>query len=84
MTMKLIQKSFFNGTREFDLVNDIVNVRIKKFFKEEKITIGLLILHPEPVINGQYLEFHDRYNGHRLLSMLLNKPNAMEFNFTFT
>lgn len=80
MTMKLIQKSFFDGTREFELVDDVVNVRIKKLFKEEKLTVGLLILNPKPIINEPYLEFHDRYKGNLLLSLLLNKPNAEEFN----
>ena len=78
--MKLVQKSLLNGTREFDLAGDVVNVRIKKLFKEEKLTVGLVILNPEPVINGPCLEFHDRYKGHALLSLLLNKPNAEEFN----
>jgi hypothetical protein len=78
--MKLIQKSFLNGTREFELLDDVVNVRIKKFFKEQKNTVGLVILNPEPVVNGPYLEFHDRYKDHQLLSLVLNKPNAEEFN----
>jgi len=78
--MKLVQKSLLNGTREFELAGDVVNVRIKKLFKEEKLTVGLAILNPEPVINGPCLEFHDRYKGHLLLSLLLNKPNAVEFN----
>lgn len=77
--MKLIQKSFLNCTREFELVDDVVNVRIKKLFKEEKLTVGLLILNPEPVINEPYLEFNDRYKGHLLLSLRINKPNAKEF-----
>lgn len=80
MTMKLIQKSFLNGTREFELVDDVVNVRIKKLFKEEKLTVGLPILSPEPVVNGSELEFHDRFKGHLLLSLLLNKPSAEKFN----
>ena len=78
--MKLVQKSFLNGTREFELTDDVLHVRINKLFKEEKLTVGLLILNPEPLINGPYLEFHDRYKGDVLLSLLLNKPNAEEFN----
>ena len=80
MTMKLIQKSLLNGTREFELVNDVVYVRIKKFFKEEKHTVSLLILNPDPIINPPYVEFYDRYKGHLLLSLLINKPNAHDFN----
>ena len=40
--MKLIQKDLLKGTREFEIVDDVVNVRIKKPFKEEKLTeLGL-------------------------------------------
>ena len=80
MTMKLIQKILFNGTREFEIVDDVVNMRIKGVFKEEKLTVGLSTLNPEPVINQPYLEFHSRINSDPLLSLLLDKPNAQEFN----
>ncbi|MFO7603056.1 MAG: hypothetical protein R6X06_04485 [Gammaproteobacteria bacterium] len=78
--MKLTQKSFLNGTREFELIDDVVSVRVKKFFTQEKHSVGLLILNPEPVVNGPYLEFHDRFKGHLLLSLRLNEPNTEEFN----
>ncbi len=80
MTTKLIQKSLFNGTREFELAGQAVNMRIKRLFKEEKISVGLTILNPEPVVNESSLEFHDRYNGRLLLSLILDKPNATDFN----
>jgi hypothetical protein len=80
MTMKLIQKAFLKGIREFEIVDDVVNVRTKTLFKEEKLTVGLSTLNPEPVINEPYLEFHGRGKGEPLLSLLLNKPDAQGFN----
>lgn len=78
--MKLIQKAFLKGSREFELTDDVVNVRLTKLFKEEKLTVGLSALNPEPVINEPYLEFHGRTNNQPLLSLLLNEPNAEDFN----
>ncbi len=80
MTMKLIQKNFLKGTREFELEGDIVNVRIKRIFKEEKLTIGLSTLNPDPVANRSYLEFHSHTKSGPVLSLFLNKPNAEQFN----
>jgi len=81
MTMKLIQKSFLKGTREFEITDeDTVYVRIKSLLKEEKLTVGLSMLNPEPVVNGSELEFYSDYKGRPVISLLLNKPNALEFN----
>lgn len=81
MTMKLIQKRFLKGTREFEITDDVVNVRIKPPFKaEDKLTVPLDILNPDPVVNGSYLEFHSRVKCGPLLSLFLNSPNAEEFN----
>lgn len=80
MTMKLIQKSFFNGTREFEIAGDIVHVRIKQLFKEERLTVGLSTLNPEPIVNAPYLDFHGRNSSGALLSLWLNEPNIEEFN----
>lgn len=81
MTMKLVQKRFLTGTREFEIAEDAVNARIKPLFKEEKLTsVALKILNPEPVVNGSYLEFHSRVKCGPLLSLFLNMPNVEEFN----
>jgi len=80
MTIKLIQKRFLKGTREFEIIEDTVYVRIKGLLKEEKLTVGLSILNPEPVVNGSELEFHSRSRNGPMLSLFLNKPNAEEFN----
>jgi len=80
VTMKLIQKHFLKGSREFEIVDDAVNVRIKSPFKEEKITVMLAMLNPEPVMNKPFLEFHSRVKCGPLLSLMTGKPNAEEFN----
>jgi len=80
MTMKLVQKRFLKGTREFEIVDDAVFVRIKSLFKEEKLTVDLSMLDPEPVINGLELAFFSQYKGRPVLSLLLNNPNTEEFN----
>lgn len=78
--MKLIQKQFLKGKREFEIADDVVNVRYKTPFKEEKLTVMLTILNPEPVVNKPWLEFHSRVKCDPLLSLLIDKPNAEDFN----
>jgi hypothetical protein len=78
--MKLVQKHLLKGTREFEIVDDVINVRIKSPFKEEKVAVVLTILNPEPVVNKSFLEFHSRVKCGPLFSLLINKPNAEEFN----
>ena len=80
MPTKLVQKQLLRGTREFEIVDDVVNFRIKTPLKEEKLTIDLSILNPEPVVNEPFLEFHSRVKCGPLLSLLIDKPNAKEFN----
>ena len=81
MTMKLVQKRFLKGTREFEIIDDdALYVRIRGLLKEEKLTVNLSMINPEPVVNGSELEFYSDYKGRPLISLLLNKPNALEFN----
>lgn len=79
--MKLVQKSLLEGTREYEIIDDdTLSVRIKRLLKEEKLTVSLSMLNPEPVLNGSELEFYSDYKGRPILSLLLNKPNAAEFD----
>lgn len=78
--MKLVQKQFLKGSTEFEIADEVVNVRFKTPFKEEKTTVVLTILNPEPVVNEPYLEFHSRVKCGPLMSLLIDKPNAEEFN----
>ena len=78
--MKLVQKQFLKGSREFELDDDIISFRIKTALKEEKLTVDLSILNPEPVVNKPFLEFHSRVKCGPLFALLIDKPNAREFN----
>lgn len=81
MTNRLIQKHLFKGTREFEIVDDKVNVRFKTpFGKEETLTVMLTVLNPEPVIGRSELSFTSRVNSEPLLSLYLANPNAQAFN----
>jgi len=80
MSIKLVQKRFLKGSREFEIADDIVNFRFKTPLKEEKLTVDLSILNPEPVVNEPFLEFHSRVKCGPLLSLLIDIPNAQEFN----
>jgi hypothetical protein len=78
--MKLVQKQFLKGSREFEITDAVVNFRIKTRLKEKELTVDLSILNPEPVVNEPFLEFHSRVRCGPLLSLLIDKPNAEEFN----
>ncbi|MBT8373146.1 MAG: hypothetical protein KJO34_19425 [Deltaproteobacteria bacterium] len=78
--MKLVQKQFLKGSREFEIEDDVVSFRIKSPLKEEKMTVDLSILNPEPSVNEPFLEFHSRVKCGPLLSLLIDKPNTQEFN----
>ena len=78
--MKLVQKQLFKGTREFEIEDDVVNFRLKTPLKEEKLTVDLSILNPEPEVNEPFLDFHSRVKCGPLLSLLIDKPNPQEFN----
>ncbi len=80
MTTKLVQKSLFKGTQEFEIVDDTLFVRIKRPFKEKSLTMELSNLNPEPVMNESSLEFYGRVRCAPLISLYLNKPNPEEFN----
>lgn len=80
MTKKLVQRRRFKGAREFELTDDAVYVRIKTALKEEKLTVGLTTLDPDPVVNGPCLEFKSRATGRPMLSLFVDSPTAEEFN----
>ncbi|HSH29485.1 MAG TPA: hypothetical protein VK971_06205 [Thiohalobacter sp.] len=80
MSMKLTQKRFLKGIREFELIDDAIHVRIKTPFNKEKLTVSLSMLNPNPVVNQASLEFHGRDTNEPLLSLFLNQPNPEEFD----
>lgn len=78
--MKLIQRRFLKGSREFEILEDSVQVRIKTLRKEQKLTVSLAILNPEPVVNRRFLEFHSRVKCGPLLSLFLDNPDPETFH----
>jgi hypothetical protein len=78
--MKLAQRQFLKGSREFEIADGVVEVRIKTLFKEEKLTVMLSMLNPVPALNKPYLEFHGRVKSGPLLSLLIDNPDAAAFN----
>ena len=80
MSNKLTQKHFLKGTREYEIVDDQVNIYIKSRGKEETLSVTLAVLNPEPVITRTHLNFVSRVNGETLLSFVLPRKNVNEFN----
>jgi len=80
MSSKLVQKQLFRGTHEFEIDGEQLNVRVKTPFKEEKLSVMLTVLNPEPVIDKSSLAFVSRVNGEPLVSLMLAKPDPQRFN----
>ena len=80
MSTRLVRKQLFKGSREFEIVGDQVNIRVKSRFKEETLSVTLAVLNPEPVITRSHLDFVSRVNGEVLVSLALSLPNVTEFN----
>jgi len=78
--MKLVQKQFLKGSSEFEIVDDVVEIRMKTLLKEEKLSVMLSMLDPEPVVNKPFLEFHSRVKCGPLLSLFQDKPDSETFN----
>jgi hypothetical protein len=80
MVTRLVQKSLFGDTLTLEVVGEEVRVHTKSLFNEERLTVLLTVLNPEPAINGARLEFFSRVNGEALISLRPGKPNTKEFN----
>ena len=77
--MKLVQKHFPIGRREFEIAGDAVYVFLKGFLKEEKLCIDLSRLDPEPVSTGPELEFRGRDGRGYTLSLYVDRPDKASF-----
>ncbi len=81
MTHKLIQKQFLCSTQEFELLDNLIRVKITRpFKKKQELDVVLAMLNPEPVISNSRLNFHSRVKCGPLISLYLNKPDSEEFN----
>jgi hypothetical protein len=80
MTTRLIQKHVIKGSREFELVDDAVNVKINMPFLQKEYTVVLAVLDPEPVIKGSTLAFVSAVNREPLIEFFVDKPDPGSFN----
>jgi hypothetical protein len=80
MTTRLVQKHVIKGTREFELVDDEVNIRINMPFLQKEYTVVLAVLDPEPVVKGSTLAFVSAVNREPLIELFVDKPDPESFN----
>jgi hypothetical protein len=79
MTNRLVQKHVVKGTREFELVDDEVNIKIHMPFLQKEYTVVLAVLDPEPVIKGSMLAFVSAVNREPLIEFFVDKPDPESF-----
>jgi len=79
MSNKIVQKHPELGTRDFELVDDAIEYRIKSPFADEELSVVLSVLNPEPVIDGQMLYFLSEVNREALIKMFVDLPDAQTF-----
>lgn len=80
MSTTLIQKHLVKGTREFEIVEDVINYRIKGPLQDEELSVVLSVLNAEPVINESTVEFTSQVNQEPLLEFLRDKPDKPSFD----
>lgn len=81
MTDKLIQRHLLHGTQEFAIVDDMLRVTTSGPLRGTKVLDFVLAsLNPDPVINGDRLEFYGRVKCGPMLSLHVGKPDAASFN----
>ncbi len=81
MTEKLVQKSLLHGTQEFEILDDALRVTTSGPFRGKKVLdFVLATLNPDPVPNGDRLEFYGRVKCGPMLSMYVDKPDSAAFN----
>lgn len=81
MSLKLIQKHIFKGTREFELFEDSIVVHDCSLFNKKTTTIALADIDPNPEINkSQSIVNFRRVNTNTsALTFYLNKPDTERF-----
>lgn len=79
MTHRIVQKHPQLGTREFELVDDTIEYRIKSQFATEELSVVLSVLNPEPVVDGSMLYFLSEVNREALIKLFVDLPDAETF-----
>lgn len=79
MTDKIVQEHPERGTREFKLIDDTIEYRIKNQFGNEELSVVLSVLNPEPVVDGSMMYFLSEVNREALIKLFVDLPDAETF-----
>ena len=79
MTNRILQIHPDRGTREFELVDDMIEYRIKSPYGDEELSVVLSVLAPEPVVDGSMMYFISEVNREALIKMFIDLPDAETF-----
>ncbi|OED38845.1 hypothetical protein AB833_18080 [Chromatiales bacterium (ex Bugula neritina AB1)] len=79
MTDRIVQQHPDRGTREFELVDDAIEYRIKSQFADEELSVVLSVLSPEPVVDGSMMYFLSAVNREALIKLFIDLPDAETF-----
>ncbi len=79
MTSKIVQEHPDLGSREFELVDDAIEYRIKSEFANEELSVVLSVLNPEPVVDGPMMYFLSEVNREALIKLFVDLPDAETF-----
>ncbi len=79
MTNRIVQEHPDRGTREFELVDDMIEYRIKSQFANEELSVVLSVLNPEPVVDGSMMYFLSEVNREALIKLFVDLPDAVTF-----
>ena len=79
MTIRIVQKHPEQGTREFELVDDLIEYRISSPVAEEELSVVLSVLSPEPVVDGSMMYFVSEVNREALIKLFIDLPDAETF-----
>ncbi len=74
MTNRIVQKHPDLGSREFELVDDMIEYRIKNQFADEELAVVLSVLAPEPVVDGSMMYFVSEVNREALIKLFIDLP----------
>lgn len=75
LIVRIVQKDPDRGTREFERVDGAIEYRILSPFGDEE----LLVLSPEPVLDGSMMYFVSEVNREALIKLFVNLPDADTF-----
>jgi hypothetical protein len=81
MSDRLVQKHLIRGTQEFEIRDDLLRLTSRGLLGGSKtLDFVLASLNPDPVLNGDRLEFYGRVKCGPMLSLDVNKPDRESFD----